>query len=180
MQACQPSTATLEPTLAGKDPKQAPRIPCPLPFPMLYVLSKSQALSQLLLFLRDKGTEEGHGTGATGLCGTFLCLCQAQVHENTGRAGSCEGSGHGHLTAAYPVQAEVLEVHSGLQTLSLSPWLHAYTSFGALPPPSRSGSHPPLETASVQLLGRANLYISVQCGTPGSNLKGWSQNRLLL
>ncbi|KAM7324445.1 hypothetical protein ACRRTK_016750 [Alexandromys fortis] len=80
------------------------------------------------------------------------------------------------------LQAEALEVHSRLQTLSLSPWLYAYTSFGALPPPSRSGSHPPLEraAASVQLLGRASFHISVQYGIPGSNLKGWSQNRLLL
>lgn len=82
----------------------------------------------------------------------------------------------------HPVQAEALEVHSGPQTLSLSPWLHAYTSFGTLPPPSRSGNHPPpLGTAtSIQLLGRAYFHSRGQCSIPGSDLKGWSQNRLLL
>nr|XP_042127645.1 coiled-coil domain-containing protein 24 isoform X3 [Peromyscus maniculatus bairdii] len=121
MQSCQPSKATLEPTLAA------------------------------LPFLRDKGTEGGHGTGATTLPGTFLCLWQAQ--------------------------AEALEVHSRPQALSLSPRLHADTSFGALPPPARSGSLSALETAaSIQLLGRASFHTSVQRGVPGSHLKGRSQN----
>ncbi|XP_069843517.1 coiled-coil domain-containing protein 24-like isoform X2 [Dipodomys merriami] len=118
--------------------------------------------------LRAEGTEEGHGTGAEGLSQASLPLCDAQ--------------------------AAVLRVlHSGSQTLSLSPWddqslvwnsprLSACTSFGALSPAWRPACHLPLgPTASVQPQERTSFHNCVQCSTPGStrssNLKGWPQKQ---
>lgn len=78
------------PTLGGKDPRRAPGVPSPLPLPhtihtAVYTLEESDAISAMP-FHRDKGSEEGHGTGATGLSGAFLPRRQAQVHQDTGWA----------------------------------------------------------------------------------------------
>lgn len=111
---------------------------------------------------RAKGTEEGHGAGAAGTCGAFLCLSQLQA-----------------------VALGVL--HEGPQTPASSLWgctspvLPACTSSGALPSTSRPGRYPPLGTAaSVQPQGRVSFHAHVQCSIPGPSLKGWSPSRLWL
>lgn len=90
MEQMQAGQDTLMPTLGGKNPRRAPGVPSPLPLPhtvhtTVNTLEEPGAISAVP-FHRDKGSEEGHGTGAAGLSGTFLYRGQAQVHRDTGWA----------------------------------------------------------------------------------------------
>ncbi|XP_063568728.1 coiled-coil domain-containing protein 24 isoform X3 [Pongo abelii] len=119
-------------------------------------------IDQVARHLRAKGTEEGHGAGAAGIYGAFLCLSQPQA--------AALGVLHtGPQTPASPLRG------------CTSPVLPACTSSGALPSTSRPVRYPPLGTAaSVQPQGRASFHTYVQCSTPGPSLKGWSPSRLWL
>lgn len=139
MQSCQPSKATLEPTLAGKDPRPSPRVPCPY---LPYTVHTPEETVSAMPFLRDKGTEGGHGTGATALPGTFLCLWQAQVYQNPGRA---EGSVKRQVTVTsqlpIPCRQKPLRSIPGLRPF---PCLHGYMPT----PPSERCPHPQGQAAS--------------------------------
>ncbi|KAG8507683.1 Coiled-coil domain-containing protein 24, partial [Galemys pyrenaicus] len=177
--APQPSEATPEPTLAGKDLEQAPdlHIPC----------GAGCCISETASF-RAKGAEGSHATGAAGPSDAFPRGPQPQ----TVVAGVEQAEGRPKVPShqLLHVQVAALGVQPEPQTLALSPWDSgslgwaspgppAHSSPGELPPPQRPVCHLPLGTeASVQPQDKANFYSKVQCRVPGPKLRGWPWSRL--
>lgn len=86
--APQPSEASLVPTLAGEDPKEAPEHPASCSHPTLvYGPELLGAVCQRCLSRRAEGAEGSHAPGAAGTSEALPCLLQPQVNPSSGPAG---------------------------------------------------------------------------------------------